>query len=39
MTATAGDQATALERFHEHQKGAARISIAEEARMLVDVNR
>jgi len=38
-TATATDQSAVLDKFHEHQKGAARISVAEEARMLVEVNR
>lgn len=37
--AASSDQADPLARFHEHQKNAARISVAEEARMLVDVNR
>jgi hypothetical protein len=40
-TAAASDDQAAdpMVRFHEHQKGAARISVADEARMLVDVNR
>lgn len=40
VSAAAGtEQADPLAKFHEHQKAAARISVAEEARMLIDVNR
>lgn len=37
--AAATEQADPLAKFQEHQKAAARLSVAEEARMLMDVNR